>query len=260
MCGDGQSMSVVDQTLLLDTCLIAGRIMAESGSEAYRVEDTMQRIATNAGEAESVSYETATGIFMSLKSNQSCQIIQVRKRSINLRKVDVVNELSRKFAAQKISLVELNRAMTIIDKATPTFSIFSKIISSGIISCSLMMIMGGTWKDFLCTYLVGTIGYSISILGNIWLEIDFLNNLIAGYFIGLLAFLAIYFGFSDSIDNIIIGSIMPLVPGLAITISFRDILAGHLISGLVRGVETVFTAGAIGIGIGIALKMFAIGG
>lgn len=53
--------------LLIDTCLLAGRIMMESGSEVYRVEDTMNRIAVNANEPNSNSYVTATGIFMGLK-------------------------------------------------------------------------------------------------------------------------------------------------------------------------------------------------
>lgn len=36
-----------NKNLLLKTALLAGRIMMESGSEVYRVEDTMQRIAQN---------------------------------------------------------------------------------------------------------------------------------------------------------------------------------------------------------------------
>ncbi len=34
---------------VLDICLTAGRLMIEGGSEMYRVEDTMMRIAKNAG-------------------------------------------------------------------------------------------------------------------------------------------------------------------------------------------------------------------
>lgn len=36
--------------LILKTCVLAGKIMMENGSEVYRVEDTMNRIAANAGE------------------------------------------------------------------------------------------------------------------------------------------------------------------------------------------------------------------
>ena len=44
--------------LVLNTCLKAGKIMMESGSEVYRVEDTMKRIALNAGLDDIQTYVT----------------------------------------------------------------------------------------------------------------------------------------------------------------------------------------------------------
>ncbi|WP_062325464.1 threonine/serine exporter family protein [Holzapfeliella floricola] len=35
--------------IVLNTCLMAGKIMIQSGSEMYRVEDTINHIAKNAG-------------------------------------------------------------------------------------------------------------------------------------------------------------------------------------------------------------------
>ena len=48
------------------------------------------------------------------------------------------------------------------------------------------------------------------------------------------------------------------MPGVAITTSFRDILAGHMISGLVRGTEALIVA--IAIGVGIATALMSVGG
>ena len=49
---------------------------------------------------------------------------------------------------------------------------------------------------------------------------------------------------------------MPIGRGLAITNAFRDIMAGHLISGVARGTEALFIAGAIGGGIIVAFNFF----
>ena len=46
-----------EKQLIIDTCILAGKIMLESGSEVYRTEDTITRIAANAGEPESVCYD-----------------------------------------------------------------------------------------------------------------------------------------------------------------------------------------------------------
>ena len=57
-------------------------------------------------------------------------------------------------------------------------------------------------------------------------------------------------------NSIIIGSIMLLVPGLAITNSIRDTLAGDLLSGIARAMESFLIAVAIAAGSGIVLKLW----
>ena len=51
---------------VVHTCLKAGRLMLIGGSEMYRVEDTMRRIAVNAGIKEVNVFGMPTGIFVSL--------------------------------------------------------------------------------------------------------------------------------------------------------------------------------------------------
>lgn len=242
--------------LILDTCLMAGKIMTESGSEVYRVEDTMNRIAANAGQLESVSYVTATGLFMGFRSSHYTQLENVTERSINLEKVAAVNNLSRKFAEKEIALLELNHRLTNIDAEAPTFPIPLQIFSAGIVSCTLMYIFGGSWNDFIATFFIGMTGFSVSYSVSTWLNIKFLNDFLAAFTIGFLAYYAVRFQVASTIDNIIIGAVMPLVPGVAITNSFRDILAGHLLSGSARAIEALFVAGSIGVGIAIVFKIF----
>lgn len=242
--------------LILDTCLMAGKIMTESGSEIYRVEDTMKRIAENAGQTDSVSYVTATGIFIGFRSSQHTQLENVTERKINLEKVSVVNELSRNFAANKISLTELNHQLKKIDHETPTFPFYLQLLSAGVVSCTLMYIFGGTWNDFLATFFIGICGFLVSYYTDKLLKIKFFDDFLAAFTIGFLAYLATSLQLANNIDNLIIGAVMPLVPGVAITNSFRDILAGHLLSGTARGIEAIFVAGSIGLGITIVFKLF----
>lgn len=249
-----------EHILLLNTCLLAGKIMTESGSEAYRVEDTMQRIALNAGEPDGVSYVTATGLFMSLKSINYSQVEHVHERAINLEKVAAVNRLSRLFAEEQIDLAELHKQLEHIQRETPDFHDSWKILSAGVVSSTLMILFGGVWSDFLPAFIIGAIGYAVSLYAISWLEIHFLNEFAAAFLIGSLAYLAVKLGLASDLDTLIIGCVMPLVPGVAITNSFRDILQGHLLSGVARGVEATFTAGAIGVGIVLVFKFFVLGG
>ena len=83
---------------VLGTCI-------KGGSETYRVEDTMMRIARNAGITGARCFTTPTGIFMSLGEHSYTQVTQVKKRNINLELVDRVNELSRGSCCNRRSIL-----------------------------------------------------------------------------------------------------------------------------------------------------------
>lgn len=241
--------------LILKTCVLAGKIMMENGSEVYRVEDTMNRIAANAGEVDCVSYVTATGLFMGFKEEAYCLLEEVHERAINLEKVVAVNRLSREFAAGALSLEELYQQLLVAQQKTPSFRLSTQLISAGIVSCTLMYIFGGSWFDFPATFVIGALGFLTAYLVKKWLRISFLDMFAAAVVIGFLAVLSVKIGVAQNADNLIIGAVMPLVPGVAITNSFRDIMAGDLISGTSRGIEAVFTAAAIGMGIAFVLSI-----
>ncbi|WP_142962779.1 threonine/serine exporter family protein [Enterococcus casseliflavus] len=242
--------------LLLETCLLAGKIMMENGSEVYRVEDTMNRIAANAGEQGSISYVTATGLFMGLRSSHYAQVENVHDRVINLEKIVAVNGLSRGYAEKKISLAELHEALKKVNPTTPSFPYWLQVLSAGVVSSTLMIIFGGAWFDFLPTFIIGCLGFLCAYWVKKVIDIRFLDMFCASLLIGTLSVLAVSLHVAQNVDNLIIGAVMPLVPGVAITNSFRDILAGHLISGTARGTEAIFTAAAIGVGIATVFTLF----
>ncbi len=241
--------------LILKTCVLAGKIMMENGSEVYRVEDTMNRIATNAGAVDCVSYVTATGLFIGFKEDSYCQLEEVHERAINLEKVVAVNRLSRQFAEGELSLAELYDQLLIAKSQTPSFRLSTQTFSAGIVSCTLMYIFGGSWTDFTATFVIGALGFLTAYLVKKWLQISFLDMFAAAVLIGVLSVFCSKLGLAKNVDNLIIGAVMPLVPGVAITNSFRDIMAGDLISGTARGIEAIFTAAAIGMGIAFVLSL-----
>ncbi|MBL1226290.1 threonine/serine exporter family protein [Enterococcus sp. BWR-S5] len=245
-----------DIQLLFDICLTAGRIMMENGSEVYRTEDTMNRIAANAGYSDSVTHVTVTGIFMGFRSVPYTQLENIRERSMNLEKVAAVNQLSRQYEKEEISLTELHQKLKKVDTETPSFPITLQIFAAGIVSCTLMYIFSNSTTDFVAAFFVGMLGFSISYLIRKYLKMKFMDDFVASVIIGLSAYLLVIVNLASSMDNIIIGSVMPLVPGVAITNSFRDILSGHLISGMARATEALFVAGSIGIGIAMVFILF----
>ena len=59
----------------------------------------------------------------------------------------------------------------------------------------------------------------------------------------------------DDIDLIITGAIMAQAPGLVITNFMRDVMAGDMMSGLVKLAEALLTGAGIALGTGVALSL-----
>ena len=115
-----------DTAVMLKTTLLAGAILLENGAEIKRVEDTMQRIATNAGYPAAQVFVLLTGITVSLPENATSEVRAIHNRGMDLEKVDQVNSLSRQFANHDIDLTEFPAALERDKQAVPTFP-FSRL-------------------------------------------------------------------------------------------------------------------------------------
>lgn len=84
----------------------------------------------------------------------------------------------------------------------------------------------------------------------------FINNFIGAFLASLFSYIFVKLGIGQNLDKIIIGSIMYLVPGVAITNAIRDTMSGDFISGSSRGIEAIFSALAIALGVGVILNLY----
>lgn len=245
-----------DLDLLLNTCLLAGKIMTESNAEMYRVEDTMSRIASASGNYRLVSYVTQTGLFIGFDRTSTIRMEQITNRTINLERVVKVNNLSRKYVANELTLEELYSALQEVEKDRWMFPVWLQIISAAIISGTIMILFGGELKDLPITLSIGGVGYIVYLCSLRFFRIKFLAEFLSSLIIGIAAILSVRLGIGLNQDLIIIGCVMPLVPGVQITNAIRDLLAGHYVSGVSRGAEAMMTAAMIGFAIAFIFQIF----
>ncbi|PWF99998.1 threonine/serine exporter family protein [Levilactobacillus bambusae] len=248
----------VRDNLVLKTALTAGRIMMENGSEVARVEDTMKRIAKNAGIEHSKIFIMVTGILMSIQDGAGAQIEPVTKRTFDLQKIVVVNDLSRQYAHHDITLDEFARQLNELDKNSLYFPFWLQLLAAAFVSGPLEVVFRHNYNlcDFLITCLVGAIGWAIFYYLSKLVRVRFVSEFIASVVIAVLAMVSVHFGLGINSDDIIIGSVMPLVPGVPITNAMRDVLDGNLVSGPARAVEAGMSAAAIGLGIAMVIQFY----
>ncbi|EIT87098.1 hypothetical protein A374_02554 [Fictibacillus macauensis ZFHKF-1] len=242
---------------IMEVSLLAGKLMLQSGAETYRVEDTITRLATNYGAETAQVFVTPTAIILSLRERGELRdytkIARISNRATDLHVVTLVNDLSRKVAQESLPLVDALKELHTIEKEPVAFPAWMQIIAAVFVSGCFTLMFKGNYHDFIPSMVAGGVGYSIFVSVKRYISVRFFSELMAAFFIGLIAKLAVDYGVGNQLDKIIIGAVMPLVPGVLITNAVRDLMAGHLVSGLSLGAEAMLTAFAIGTGIAFVI-------
>ncbi|HCL4548538.1 threonine/serine exporter [Clostridium botulinum] len=236
----------------------AGKIILESGGETYRVEETMSRICSAYNIEDSDNYVTPTVIMISA-TNGLGQTVSLNKRitsrTIDLDKIDKVNNLSRSIKENNLTLEEVEKELNIIKRGLP-YSNTIGILSSCFISSFFTLLFGGNYLDFIIAFIIGAaLKPVLSFLSYLNVNV-FFTNLVGGFTVSLIALLSTLVISGLNVDKIIIGSVMILVPGIGIVNALRDTIAGDLISGIIRGAEAFLIAVAIAVGTGVVLKLW----
>lgn len=243
---------------LLSMAILAGKIMLENGAETYRVEDTISRICNSRSFITySEPFVIPTGILLSIgfEDDMMTYIQRTKSKTIDLNKIDKVNEFSRNFVNSDMTVEEGFEYLKEIDgiKAYPHFV---NILFGGVAGGFFSLLFGGTIKDFIAAFIISMIVVkTTNILSKINI-IYFINNFIAAAIGTFFAIVSVKLGIGTDMDKIIIGIIMPLVPGVAITNAARDSMLGDFLAGMSRGLEAVIVALSIAFGVGLMLIIY----
>lgn len=254
MKGVGKDVLNEKNDLAIDCCLLAGRLMIESGAETYRVEDTMTRMAISQGLIGTQSFVTPTGIMFSLGKDGSTRLMTIRDRVTDLEKIALVNQVSRKLATTELTIEEAYEELQRVASANLMFPFLLQFIAAAVASGCFLILFDGVVKDVPAATIAGGMGFVVVTLIHELTRVKFFAEFIAASIVGALAFLAVLLQVGEDLNTIIISGVMPLVPGLLITNAVRDLMAGHFVSGVSKGAEALLTAFAIGAGVALVLS------
>lgn len=243
----------------MDICLLSGRLLLRYGAETYRVEDTMVRMAKAAGMNNVHSFVTTTGIFLSFKTEEdydSMQMIRIKERYQDLGKVTEVNQLAREFTYGDITLDETQERLKAIKDAPMHYPLWFIYLASGMGGGAFSFLIGGSYFDMLPAFIGGTVTTITLVLIQRVLKVKFFAEFAAALTGGILALIMVNGGFGTELNQVIIGSLIPLVPGVPLTNAVRDLMSGDLVAGVARGSEALVTSLSIAAGVALSLSIF----
>src|SRR5699024_1486374 len=133
---DGKEGILVDNKLIIKVCMLAGKIMLESGAETHRVEDTMNRIAEAYGCKDVQSFAMPTGVHFSIQESDASHFLRVSSRATDLHKIADVNDISRNIASGDIPLNQAVEMLQNVERSRQTFTKLIQIIAAALVSGS----------------------------------------------------------------------------------------------------------------------------
>ena len=249
----------MEEKLLIETVVLAGKIMLSSGAEVYRVEEMMNYMLKKSSYRMAEPVVFATGLFVSLDDPEKESISISRRipgRGTNVNRVCLVNDISRRFCEDKISVEQAYEELKKVENSMqyPDWMKFLGIIG---VSASFTAIFGGTLYDFIPTALCGAI-----LALTDWFEKkiklnDFCVNALGAFMVAFFAHVIERFLIPGcNTDVMIISPIMTLVPGVCFTTACRDTLNGDYGAGSARMLEAIVVALAVAAGVGFGLVSF----
>lgn len=242
---------------ILRFALLLGEQMLTNGAETSRVEDSVLRICKSRGFKHVNVFTTPTCIIISDEKFDGLTFMKtISKRTINLTKIDKLNNISRDFVQNEdIDALEAIGRLREVD-AIKGYNQFIYFAGTAMASASFACLIGVTsLLDFILTLVIASIGviiYNKTIKLN---QIPFFATLISSFSIAVLGNLLVKYSIIANSTSLIVGSIMPLLPGVSFTKGLRDLISGNLIAGVSRIFEAVLILLSLAVGVGVVMDL-----
>ena len=234
-----------------------GFLLLTHGAEIHRVEDTICRIASAYGASADV-FAIPASLVVTVKDNEGKSFTQTKRvyyRDLNLDHVDQLNSLARTICAETPEYDVIEHAIEAI-QSRPTYSVAFQRVMAAVSAGGFAFLFGGTVYEAIAAAIIGVFVRIASVFMEKTGGGALLSNIVGGCISGSLSLLFAKLYPALDLDLLIISTLMLLVPGLAMTNSVRDLVAGDLVTGVMKATEASIIA--IGIAIGIMLSLAVI--
>ena len=243
---------------VLGLALFLGELMLINGAETYRVEDTILRICNSRGFNHINVFTSPTVIIISdYKFDGYSFLKTIKSRSIDLQKISLLNDFSRKFVSNKeITVEDAKKEIKKISR-TESYSELMQYISTGIGSAFFAgLVEGNNIPTFIATFITSILAVKIynKIMG--LSSISAFSSLISSSFIAFVGVILTQLNIITAPTMLVVGAIMPLLPGVSFIKGIRDLISGDLMSGVARAFDAGVTAVSIACGVGIVLDIW----
>lgn len=247
----------MDYYHLLELCSDLGYLLAMSGAETFRVEDTIHRIMASYN-IEVEVFAIPNNLIVSIESENGKPMTRMRRIGFhgnNLHAVEQYNALSRKICYEKPDPTMAIQWLAETTASLRNYNLPLIVLGSMMGAAGYAVFFGGGLIDFLCGALCGALIGIVNHCLNKMKVNPFFSTIVLSLILAISAYSLGVLKIVPRVDCVIIGALMILLPGLVFTNAVRDIIYGDTNSGINRIMQVLLVAAAIALGTGIGWKL-----
>ena len=247
----------MDSDKLLDLAVTLGCLLAESGAEISRVEESVYRLLWAYGGEDAQVFAIPSCLIVSLTAEDGRPLTRMRRigaHGTDIELLEACNALCRRLCR---TVPPLETAKQQVDGLPASCrrhrpaTVLLGYASAPAFFCPLFG--GGPW-DSLSAFFCGlAVGACLLFGGKRLGRNSFLRTLVCSGLASMLSLLLVRAGLGRNVDVVTISVLMLLVPGVALTNAMREFVAGDTYSGLSRTAEAILIATGIALGAAVGL-------
>ena len=240
-----------DDSCYMEPLHLAGRLIMENGGETCRVEETVLRMGHAFGFREVECFAVPSGLFVSYRKSDGTietAVKRIRRKGIDLTRIDEVNAISRHLEQEKMSCQEVLSQLKAVERRPSRLSPLQMAGAAAMSTAGWSLMFGGGAWDTVTAFFVGLLIEWVTLLMD-KLHMQTLVATLAGGF--LAAFLPMAVNRLTGtlvVEAAVAGALMPMLPGLAMTNAVQDTMRGDMVSGISSAVSAAMSAVLLAVG------------
>lgn len=240
-----------DDSCYMEPLHLAGRLIMENGGEICRVEETVLRMGHAFGFREVECFAVPSGLFVSYRKSDGTietAVKRIRRKGIDLTRIDEVNAISRHLEQEKMSWQEVLSQLKAVERRPSRLSPLQMAGAAAMSTAGWSLMFGGGAWDTVTAFFVGLLIEWVTLLMDKFHMQTLVATLAGGFLAAFLPMAVNRLTGALVVEAAVAGALMPMLPGLAMTNAVQDTMRGDMVSGISSAVSAAMSAVLLAVG------------
>ena len=240
-----------DDSCYMEPLHLAGRLIMENGGETCRVEETVLRMGHAFGFHEVECFAVPSGLFVSYRKSDGTietAVKRIRRKGIDLTRIDEVNAISRHLEQEKMSCQEVLSQLKAVERRPSRLSPLQMAGAAAMSTAGWSLMFGGGAWDLVTAFFVGLLIERVTLLMDKFHMQTLVATLAGGFLAAFLPMAVNRLTGALVVEAAVAGALMPMLPGLAMTNAVQDTMRGDMVSGISSAVSAAMSAVLLAVG------------